>query len=1191
MRKRRSTAPEGDGVARKRIRVVHEAPTFEAILSARQLMQLLSFDQDIQKARHGLQSFKVLLDRINDAEKRTPEDVAILHGYLRSTSPRTESNGDNGDDADNTEPVFLADIMDSWSFAAKLDNDSVRSAVPVVLALLLKYISHVLELAPIGLGICRTLLLPQQLDLIAKNLSAEKSKEFIISPTLRMLREVVTFDGGAVAKALFRARNFTFRLLARNMGIKFLGEGIEDAKRTSARTNAVRFFLATLKFLHPEAKAELLSQRDIVGALTRTIRDDPPYVVHDLLESLQSHVMRDRKLSRMVKARLLNSATLVQIASLYSYAHDNSAAADDEESGGANRTSVSDAAHQFLLHACTSPTAGVLRDQYGCYPKGAEPDTAPSTVSTANTDPLGSGGGSGLDRIVWMDKFINEVPVHNLALSDLIATLRPWYSTRQSELLIAVFKEAPELIAWYFINKKSFTFEPKISATWVGFSTLLFNTIRVDLPPYFGSRQKYAHIPPPTSVVVDNILPLPLSQKILGRCLNHKSKLAPFFAVRLLAISLEKLRAALQMHDEAAKSYPAESLWAESSRRVIDEFCRRCSPMKDIINTYRGIAEDDLLYREAASRVLRLCYEVTPQVALLARFDVSSSLFTVLRQANQYEGSPQDKVLKLMELENLLAIAGYSPAMRWFSKAEGLTTSPFVALVKVYTEAPADLVLNKVREMLEFVAREQEIVLSAAGSSGLSALFGSLQQLLQTGATPSTDSVWTFVDNCAVRCAMAPIKYIEMLQDLSGEGAKSGDAVDPITMTIAEQLSFATANGASEATLNSLADFVLRYFEGCSGSKTSLKPIFKKASSAFPDGSRAAAKLAKGLPKRSSKAKERSSPASGEDAAADDSKTSEKAGGAKDNLDDQESLEDLLELAPVSELDNAALAKWANRPADELVEEGYAASLIMLLASEHTSIRKEALVNLAKMAAKIRESTYAEKDQTWLLLSELVASARAWTADQDTANLPLPSHILSFACHALDALRNPLHRLYGKVNAFLTAGPIWRLGNFPLVHNIVHDGPTEDDSYYAEINWLLAYLLDSLRTPADVGLFRTRRLFETMLSVASNPYLRFPLRRQVLRILCRAASIEGGSTTLITRSGIISWLAARKATAAGEDDKPMAAERATDAKGDGEEARIVRALLQRLWETSDQERVENWSMHGIQESIRNLRTS
>jgi nucleolar pre-ribosomal-associated protein 1 len=54
MGKRPSQGAEAGGKARKRLKVVHEAPTHEAITTTRQLKGLLAFDQDLKKARHGM---------------------------------------------------------------------------------------------------------------------------------------------------------------------------------------------------------------------------------------------------------------------------------------------------------------------------------------------------------------------------------------------------------------------------------------------------------------------------------------------------------------------------------------------------------------------------------------------------------------------------------------------------------------------------------------------------------------------------------------------------------------------------------------------------------------------------------------------------------------------------------------------------------------------------------------------------------------------------------------------------------------------------------------------------------------------------------------------------------------------------------------------------------------------------------
>jgi hypothetical protein len=53
MAKRSSMGGEGPGKPRKRVKVVHEAPTSEEIHTSRQLQGLLAPDQDLKKARHG----------------------------------------------------------------------------------------------------------------------------------------------------------------------------------------------------------------------------------------------------------------------------------------------------------------------------------------------------------------------------------------------------------------------------------------------------------------------------------------------------------------------------------------------------------------------------------------------------------------------------------------------------------------------------------------------------------------------------------------------------------------------------------------------------------------------------------------------------------------------------------------------------------------------------------------------------------------------------------------------------------------------------------------------------------------------------------------------------------------------------------------------------------------------------------
>ena len=1040
---------------------------------------------------------------------------------------------------DDEEAVFLGDIMEMWSFAAQVNNDGVMSSVAVVLALLLQVISNTLELVPHGLGICQTLLQERQLKSISRNLSSERSKGFIISPTLRLLREAVCLDGGAVAKRVFRARNFTFSFLGRNLEIGSSSDSQEDTRKTSVRTNAVRFFLSCLKYLHSEGRRELLSQRDLLSRLTFMVKSDPPYLVLEMFDVLKTHVLMDEKLPRDVKFRSFNIKTLMRILALYAYTNP----AEEPHNG----TSVSDAAHHFLIYVCTSPTAGILYSCSGLYPKELDGNTESQRMKTSFRNTAGE---------PWEAQYSEGIPVFNFVLSEFARKLRPWSSFKQSELLVSIFKAAPELVADYFINNRAFTFEPKLSMTWIGYAAFLFDTMNLPLPHAFGDRTRFARGPPPMSILVDNILPLPLNQKILVRCLSPSSHLTSFFAARILLAALEKLATAVSMHEKSLVS-PKYSVWSEASRRLIDTFCQRIPDMKEIVRSYKGIPAENILHRAVTSRLLRTYYEVIPRVALAANFDVAPFFVDVLRKLHQNDADLQDKTVVATELANLVSIASHSPGMRWFSKVDnlrdGIACSPYVALLRLFFGSDEIASYDLLESVLMDVSVENQLV---SPVSKLLPLRQALKLVTDEMTTEVMDSIWSFLDNCISRCATSPIKYLEFLHTLLEEKAINGldCTISLLSVTMVEQLPYATA--AKDHNKNKpLARFLELYLNALyvsHESKDILAVLHSKVRDHFSSISVEMAKLGGKVAK----------PFRHNDTQSNDQ--APVVTHAEDRITVAENeLEEALHVPFEKEEDATVLVRWLAKNVEDLVEDGWAAKLVHLLLSQHTNIRKEAFTNILKMAAKMKESSYEEKDQIWLLLSELAESSRA-QVDQG----PVPSAFVAFTVHALDILRNPLHPLYPKVNTFLTRGPAWSLEKLPLAHDILHGEPSEDDRYYTEIAWLLTYLLDGLRTPSDLGIFHRKRWFEKILALGSNPYLRSNLRTRILRLLYRTTCIDGGSTTLITRFGLISWLLAQRAACEVPED-----------------AAWYEAMLKRAWNTCDQKRVNVWTKGSLTHTL------
>jgi nucleolar pre-ribosomal-associated protein 1 len=855
----------------------------------------------------------------------------------------------------------------------------------------------------------------------------------------------------------------------------------------------------------------------------------------DILDTLQTHVLSDDNISREAKLKNFNTKTLWRILALYSY---GTSAIPDEE-----RALVADKAHAFLVYVCTTPGAGVLYPSTGLYPRPSDDE-----FSNARRSKLGS-----LEGAIAEDRYSKDIPVYNYVLSEFTQKLRPWSSLKHSELLITIFSAAPELIADFFLSNRDFSFAPKLSMTWIGYAACLFNAMQIPVPEFFGDRPKYSIAPPPVSIILANIIPLPVDRKALVKCLEPGSNLTSFFATRILVLALEKLEKVLGMLQGATRT--SDPLWIESSKKLIDGFCQRIPEMKEVVRMYRSVPAENLLHKTLGSRLLRLYYEVVPRVALAANFDVSPLLVDTLKKLDDEETTVDAKAFGVIELENLVSIASHSPGMRWFNKASGASTLPFTALLQVLCSDSQNTASDQIRRVLNTIALESQILSKNAGLRPLlQALRCAANHVLVTDMAP----IWPFLDNCINRCASTPIKYLELFDAYEHDEEVVSEGVSLLNVTIAEQLRFITASSETEGK-TSLANFLILYFNAAAESKESstlVHTIYKQVQGQLSEAGLEFRSLGEKADLEAIKAYK----------VMDDSESTTKTRPIiNTSLVDAFKLEEILHIPIPDEEDASALTKWSNKNAEDVIEDAHASKLVILLSSRHTSVRKEALTNILKLAARLKESSYEEKDQIWLLLSELAESSRPHV---DAG--PVPSAFTAFATHAIEVLRNPLHPLYPKVNTFLTRSPMWPADKLPLAHDILHGEPSEDDRYYTEITWLLTYLLDALRRTSDLSVFHKKKWLEKILVLGANPYLRANLRTRILRVVYRATCIEGGSTTLTTRFGIISWLMAQRG----------ACER--------EEKAVLSALMRRIWDTCDQARVGAWSRGGVQKLVEAL---
>ncbi|KAI9752481.1 MAG: hypothetical protein M4579_005605 [Chaenotheca gracillima] len=1125
---------------RQKLEPKAKAPKAEEITSVTQLRELLRFHQDsVAEYRHGVQSFRAFLKSIG--KNVAPAKEAILREYLESQRPRDEQDQDH---------VYLNDLIQAWNFASFSHEDSLLAAIPASLALLLETVSSKIDFREHGTLLCKTLLRIPQLRVIARGLSSSSGKAYLVSPCLWLLTEIVSFDGGVLAKRLYSYREFTFKSLARNLSLRGSPEDDEGEKRRkpSVRTNAIRFLLANFKYQDADGKSDLLGYRDLISALLRDLEWDSPEMVITVLSSLKEYLLLDKTLTRKEKSRLLTEWSLRRISTLYDFEENTNYSSEKS-------AEVVTVVHNFLILVCTSPAAGVLRPETGWYPVGTgsphELDEADTEDQESDRDDASSLAGTSVQEP--LQKYQHGVPIRNTVISTFIHTLRPYANTLHSELILKIFKAAPELAAVYFTKMRNFSFDPKLSSTWIGYAAFIFSTIQIPIPAYFGQQEGYAPKPPPVQIMIESILPRPLSRQVLTRCFNQNSPLVSLFAIRVVTAALEKLRKTLQLLRSRSLLSSVDSIqWVDVMNSLKDDFTRRGPLVKDIIPAFRTVPEQNILQRESFARLLASYYEVLPQAALESSLDISVILSKALGEAESASESSEDR-MHLLELKHLLRIAQCSLSMRWWSKPKSAQYSPYITMLKLVSASPKGPLAPFLKHILQTQAQEVGLLQDKTKLSPIIALVTSLGDRVGSG---SANSVYRFLDHCVSQFVAKPVKYHdESVQTIHKPKKSSSTGEGPISLllfALVEQLPFflKSSDDSTETGISIcgwLAAF-LNHSRSIGEDSTAISKLREVVEDELKQRDRSFLKVFKKVSSRNELSSLKQIP--------DLQLTS--ADSLEPVEQDHDAVEKRLEaerdVSSMPDLDTRSIARLLRKDVDEAVEDGDVGNVLMCLSAPDAGIRKQALNGIAKCISNLEASSYIEKDMVNLLLQETYHTAKEVVADQQ-----FPGYLSAFAAKTLQIQISPAHWLYGKVNQFLHERPTWEIEKVPLLQKILLNPPDRDVAHYDEIRWLISVVFDGLRSPQDLDVYRHSHVFERLLALQSSPYLPSDIKTAVGRLLWRATYIDGGSTTLVTRAGVLDWLRAEQALGLGQETNPLG------------------AFGTQLTETWDRERVDLWS--------------
>ncbi|KAI1976444.1 hypothetical protein LOZ51_006474 [Ophidiomyces ophidiicola] len=1060
----------------------------------------------------GVRVFKSFLSSIvtEENEKDKAQSLRILKSYCDSQAVK---------DAEGKPTACFLDLFQTWAYAESNNEESLLSLIPSVIALFLKTVSGHLNFRDFGLALCKFILQKEQLNLLNRGLTASKTRDHLISPCLRLLTEVVGFDGGAVARALYANRHITLKRLDIFLGPQKinLDDDTEDRRKPTLRRIAQRYLLANLKFQATAAKEELISQGKLIKSFLEDIRRDSRDIVVDIITTIDKYVLSDSTLSRNSKSRLLNRGNLERLVTLYGYEK-------DAPEPPTNNESISNEVHKFMVSICTSHEKGVLLPGTGWYPFGATADVLPPDDPECIS--------LGLDSPLYFDKYEGSVPVRNGNLSALIQCLRPDSDKLQIELLLKIFTAAPELVYNYFSTRTMFTMDPRPTPNWLGESAFLFSVIQLPVPVQCGWKGSSSpEIPPPIPVVIESIIPRPLTQKILTRCMNQNADVVTLFAIRIAATALRKLQTVLKMFGGSREA--GQGLWDQAAARLVAEFCRRCPTMKDTILTFRKTHSDNLQQQDAILELLSLFYQVIPTVALEEKFDISLTLVSVLKRLDEAELLENNKNLLLGQLRSLLVIAQESPTIRWWQKPESMQFSAFTSVLRVVASTSAESPLDNIKPLLRNVLVQNSVL---TDGNAFDAIFKGFEV---SSANTFGDQL-TFIDNCIVRLVKKPVFYLDLvpysLQNNSGR-------LSLLAITVCKQWPFIVGAENADKELN-IAIWIAGFFQGlrAAGEDKHLLETLRDAMMKETKSKKSRSTLRKAL-KSHDKNDSKEILSENITPSIPDAK-----------LKIQVSLTDTFGRVAAEDESHPGIHRWEQGDLEFALDQGYVGELILCFCSQHEEIRRQAMIGVSRFMAKIKESGHSERQHLYVLMGELLE-----TVKQAGVETPLPYIAGELGARLLLILMNPLQKLYAKANSFLNKGPFWELAKLPSywIDKILLHEPEYDDRHNEEVGWLLDLFIHGLRTAKDLDIYRRAGIFERLFSYYSSPHLPDGLRKKILHLIFRACE-TGGSTTLLTRAAVLSWIHVQSATS-------------------GNRQGLLQALASELYECCDKEWIDRWS--------------
>lgn len=686
-----------------------------------------------------MDSEKVPFSKYSQGDKKTKltQGSNIDDGVMKKCSSIIALLHDEGD-SKNFRPLieyfqkgFISQVVQVWSYYAQVNNHAKFSEASTVLLHTLRLLESDQNVHEYGTVLIK-LILSGHIKVLYRGLNNMRAS--ITNPILRLMKEMVSFNSGQHVEDFVSSFDFSLHSLPKilNVNKADISKAAEESSknpRLSIRFAFLQFWLTLISYCPPLLRKDLIFENfRIMSAWFKYMdKADTIDLTYYTLDVLTEKILGEKVFKRMTKTKILNELVLSKIHSFYYFPDKN----------------LVKKVNEFFL----------------AY--GSDPDTSvafPDDCVWFSDSPI---NGSHRGVIVTINQ--KDFKIYNKLLFNILKCFKPWEDDMQSTTVLKILEHVPELVVPYchFLASHGIL-EPKMTSYWFGCTMIIGRIIQLPIPKFI--QQVQTDIFPSNTLVMQSILPAPLSKVALTKSLQHESLIIRQLACHLLIFSFQKLEHILQLYDRKG--------WLSAKATLRNAFYLNIPDLSVITNSLNQayiLDKNNKILQLSLTTILKYYSKAFPNFFTINL--PSDNVYVDVMHSKRFSGMDLtilDNFLQYQELNGM--------QIKWWNNSFG-EHSLFTSLLNLAKNS-TDAVAEKICKLLDDMFRGT-IVFNKLLCSSQKILVHSLQVFSEEENREEMTKIWKLLDEAVGRCMRTPYRYVDM--------SESYGRISPFVMALAEQ--------------------------------------------------------------------------------------------------------------------------------------------------------------------------------------------------------------------------------------------------------------------------------------------------------------------------------------------------------------------------------------------------------------------